>query len=298
MKISTSAIKLINHFGFETSLEILSQAGFEAIDFFIPHVLPTETHLSIEKESLLFSCKQISKQAKTHGLEIFQSHAAFPLKVFASDNDAALMHTAIRSVYAAAYLDCPNLVFHPVLHPDFDNGNNSDTAKTVNFEFFSALVPALRDTGVTVCIENMFRGENGKPKIYNACSGADELIDLIDTLNQAHGMHFAACLDTGHAAVIGQDPAAMLRKLASRTQVLHIHDNDGILDQHWLPGIGIIDWDDVTNAIREIGFTGAFNTEVSTVLSKCTQEGTYDVENAIKVCSELYQHCRVLADKI
>ena len=274
MKISTSAIKLFNHFGFETSLDILSQAGFEAIDIYIPQVSENSKHV-----------RQLTED---HGLEIYQTHAAFPLEV----NDA------IRSVYASADLGCSNLVFHPVLHPDFDNGQNAEKAQQANLEFFSALVPALRDTGVTACIENMFRGENGKPKIYNACSGADELCDLIDTLNQKHGQHFAACLDTGHATVVGQDPAAMLRKLGNRTRVLHIHDNDGILDQHWLPGIGIIDWDDVLKAIGEIGFTGAFNTEVSTVLAKCTQEGTYDVENAIKVCKDLYQHCRKMADKI
>lgn len=298
MKISTAAIKLFNHFGFETGLDILSQSGFEAVDFSIPHILPTDTHTTFDNATLAEKAKQFIKLARNSKLEIFQSHAAFPLKIFDPDADAALLDTAIRSVYTAAYLECPNLVFHPVLHPDFDNGNNAETAKLVNLEFFSALVPALKDTGVTVCIENMFRGENYKPKIYNACSGAEELADLVDSLNQAHGTHFDACLDTGHAMVVGQDPAAMLRTLGSRTRVLHIHDNDGILDQHWLPGIGVIDWDDVLKAIGEIGFTGVFNTEVSTVLAKCTQEGTYDVDNAIKVCSELYQHCRKIADRI
>jgi len=274
MKISTSVITLFRHFGAETAIDILSEAGFEAIDIYIPQVLE--------------NCKQIRQLAEALGLEIYQTHAAFPLEV--SD--------AIRSVYVATDLGCPNLVFHPVLHPDFDNGQNPEKAKSVNLEFFSALVPALRDTGVTACIENLFRGENGKPKIYNACSGADELTDLVDSLNQAHGNHFAACLDTGHATVVGQDPAAMLRKLGNRTRVLHIHDNDGVLDQHWLPGIGVINWEDVTNAISEIGFTGAFNTEVSTVLKKCTQDGTYDIANAVNVCRELYLHCRKMADKI
>ena len=274
MKISTSAIKLLNHFGLETGFDILSRAGFEAVDIYIPQVWE--------------NCEYTRQLAKERGLEIFQTHAAFPIEV--SD--------AIRSIYACADLECSNLVFHPILHPDFDNGNNADTAKAENFEFFSALVPALQDTGVTVCIENMFRGENYKPKIYNACSGANELANLIDSLNQAHGMHFAACLDTGHATVVGQNPAAMLRKLGHRTRVIHIHDNDGILDQHWLPGIGVIDWDNVLKAIGETGFTGSFNTEVSTVLAKCTQEGTRDIENAVKVCRELYEHCRKMTDKI
>lgn len=299
LKISTATLRLFRHFGTETGIRLLADAGFEAMDYTVCQLPWNHTLFQdapIAEVSAYY--KQIAQLAKDCGLDIFQTHAAFPLKVFDPENDPAMLRSGIRHIYATAYLNCPNIVFHPALHPDFNNGKNAELCRAVNLEFFSAMAPALKDTGVTLCIENMFTGENGKPKIPNACSTPEQMIDLIDTLNSMHGPHFAACLDTGHAAVVGQDPAAMLRKLGSRTQVLHIHDNNGILDQHLLPGEGIIDWDDVTGALSEIGYTGTFNTEASMHFVKCTQEGVHDEKLALDISKQLYTLCRPLADRI
>lgn len=299
MKISTSAGNLFKHFGIKSGMSILANAGFEAIDYGIcefpwNHALFQDAPLT---EAAAYY-KQIARLAKEHNLEISQSHATFPLKVFNDETDSGLLRCGIRQIYAAAYMNCPYIVFHPVLHPDFDNGQNLSAAKQINLDFFSAMAPALQGTGITLCIENMFRGENGMPKIFNAGSDAEQLIDWIDTLNSMHGAHFAACLDTGHATVVGQDPAAMLRELGERTRVLHIHDNDGILDQHWLPGEGIIDWNEVLQALKEIGYTGTFNTEASIFFNKCTELDVSDTASATNLCKELYSLSRSLADQI
>ncbi len=297
MKISTSTVKLFNHFGMQTGMRLLADAGFEAIDFYIGKLPWTYApYQNTDPKDIPAYCRQVSRTAKDHGLDIFQSHAHFPLKTFDTETDPVMLSNAILSVYAAGYLDCPNIVFHPVLHPEFNYGNNDDACREVNLDFFSAMVPALKDTGVTLCIENMFAGENGKPKIPNACSDPEQLINLIDTLNQMHGPHFAACLDTGHATVVGQDPAEMLRKLGARTRVIHIHDNDCILDQHWLPGLGNIHWGDVMQALADIGYTGTFNTEVSTFFARCTKEGECNRELALDVCKRLYAVSRKLAE--
>ena len=299
MKISTSTIKLFKHFGTKSGMSILANAGFEAIDYGIGE-LPWN-HALFQDAPLAETAayyKQIARFAKEHSLDIFQSHTTFPLKVFEEETDPGLLSCANRQIYAAAYLECPYIVFHPVLHPDFDNGQNPEACRQINLDFFSAMVPALKDTGVMLCIENMFRGENGKPKVFNACSDAEQLIDLIDTLNAMHGPHFAACLDTGHATVVGQNPAAMLRKLGKRTQVLHIHDNDGILDQHWLPGEGVIDWDDVIRALNEIDYSGTFNTEASIYFNKLSQLDVSDTTTAANMCKQLYLLTRSLADRL
>ena len=44
-------------------------------------------------------------------------------------------------------------------------------------------------------------------------------------------------------------------------RVLHVHDNDGHGDRHWLPYTGVIDWDDFSNALEEIGFEGSLSLE-------------------------------------
>jgi sugar phosphate isomerase/epimerase len=53
----------------------------------------------------------------------------------------------------------------------------------------------------------------------------------------------------------------VIRRLGSLVEVLHIHDNDGVKDQHKIPGTGVIDWSDVFSALDEIGYSGCYNLE-------------------------------------
>ena len=134
------------------------------------------------------------------------------------------------------------------------------------------MVPVLKETGVTMCIENLYRGEYGQPKIANACSDAEQLREVVDTLNGTYGSHFAVCLDTTHAVVAGQDPIYMLKVLGDRVRTLHIHDTQGVFDDHLLPGRGIIDWKKFAQTLGEIGYQGTFNFEAGVYQQDFTKE--------------------------
>ena len=43
---------------------------------------------------------------------------------------------------------------------------------------------------------------------------------------------------------------------------LHLNDNDTLTDQHKIPGMGTIDWNDVFDALDEIGYKGNYNMEL------------------------------------
>jgi sugar phosphate isomerase/epimerase len=53
-----------------------------------------------------------------------------------------------------------------------------------------------------------------------------------------------------------------VRLLGSYLAVLHVHDNDGERDRHWLPGLGIVDWEAFMHALVEIGFEGTLSLEI------------------------------------
>ena len=61
----------------------------------------------------------------------------------------------------------------------------------------------------------------------------------------------------GHASV-----GDVIRMLGSLVEVLHLHDNDGIKDQHKMPKTGVLDWADIISALGEIGYGGCYNLEV------------------------------------
>ena len=39
---------------------------------------------------------------------------------------------------------------------------------------------------------------------------------------------------------------------------------DGVDERHWMPGKGIVDWNDVIAALVEVGYEGPFTFELST----------------------------------
>ena len=265
LKISTQHSIIAGKYGLEDTLNILSEAGFEAVDLSITgSVIPWDEGFFTDPFCPEFAeyFRNISKCAKERNLEICMTHAPY-CRTWVSEPEAyaEVQQQTIRGIYANKYLGSPYTVAHPVLHPDFDNGENKERCLQTNLDYFSAFVPALKETGVIMCIENLFRGVWGKPKIPNACSNPVDLAELIDRLNEMHGPLFAACLDTGHAKICGQDPTQALKVLAHRVKVLHVNDNDGVYDIHTAPGLGVIDWESWTKALKEIGYNGCLNFE-------------------------------------
>ena len=267
MKISVGARPMLFFYGIENGIKMIADAGFEAVDFPLnrEELTPWDEGLFKNPASAEFAAyfKNLGKMIADHGLEVYQTHAPFcSTKCSDPQKYAVILRKTIQAIYATGYMGAPNVVAHPVLHPDFNNGQNRERMMQTNLEFFGAMVPALKETGVTVCIENMYWNAQEQLKIPNSCSDAEQLSCLIDTLNDLHGPHFAACLDTGHAVVSGNDPCRMIRELGHRTRVLHLQDNRGVTDDHMVPGMGVIHWKEFLTEMRESGYSGTLNFEV------------------------------------
>lgn len=266
MTLSTQTGVTDRAFGVEESYKMISTAGFTAIDFLLSEkAIPWNegffTNVISSEFTDFFNKKHL--QARSYGLEIIQTHAPYrrPFQYDKEGYEMVLKQTE-RAIYATSLLHSPYIVAHPILHPDFNNGQNREQGIEANIRFFGKLVPVLKETGVKMCIENLYFGEQESAKLPNICSDGDSLAEVIDTLNEAHGKYFSACLDTGHALISGNDPTKMVKRLGSRITTLHIHDSRGILDDHLSPGCGIIDWQSFLKALGEAGYQGTFNFEV------------------------------------
>ena len=265
MKISTQAGMIERKYGKDVCFKILANAGFDGIDYLLSEkAIPWNNNLFSDVLTSAFKeyFESVAKQIRAYGLEVFYTHSPYR-RPFQCDAEgyAMVLQQTIRAIYATAYMNCPFIVVHPIVHPDFNNGEQKDAALDANIKYFKKLAPALKESGVVACIENLYYGAVNEAKIPNACSDPDQLCALIDTLNADCGNHFAACLDTGHAIVCGQDPAAFVRKLGKRLSALHVHDSLGKYDDHFLPGDGIGNWKDFVNALYEIEYGGVFNFE-------------------------------------
>ena len=88
-----------------------------------------------------------------------------------------------------------------------------------------------------------------------------EDLDIVRTYG-ADAMGFV--LDTGHAHLFEANDE-YLTDCGPRLCSLHIHDNDGLTDRHWLPGKGTMKWESWVHELVRSGYTGPLLTEVQDI---------------------------------
>jgi sugar phosphate isomerase/epimerase len=163
----------------------------------------------------------------------------------------------------SALAGCGIAVVHPVHHEEYLGHEEERFAQ--NMKFYRALLPYAKEYGIKIALENMFQKETKRKVIgHDTCSRAEEFIRYLDTLDDEH---FVACLDLGHCGVVGLEAQDMIRALGhERLQALHVHDNDYTKDQHTLPGLGKMNWEEIMKALAEINYQGEFTYEADRFL--------------------------------
>ena len=105
-----------------------------------------------------------------------------------------------------------------------------------------------------IALENM-------PFLQLILSTPEQVLDFVKEFDSPY---FRVCLDTGHAAVFGLSAGDSVRKIGREyLACLHVHDNVGAHDYHWLPYRGVTDWADFSGALHEIGFDGTLSLETN-----------------------------------
>lgn len=107
-----------------------------------------------------------------------------------------------------------------------------------------------RDLGVIVALENHYEADNDQWALSRTFELFDE--DYI-------GFTF----DPGHAMISG-NCEWILQNCHERLKVLHLNDNDGVKDYHWLPFAesGIVPWQDVIEFIQKSPYAKPIQLEV------------------------------------
>ena len=256
----------------------MSEAGFGAVDFGL-HPFYAYSHIcnripsdffdrSIEELEAYFTPHK--QAAAEYGLEIGQTHAIFPTRVRgAGEHNDYLIGIIEKNIALTAFLGCRYIVVHPYIEVSRGPAESKQFEHDENIALYTALIPTAKKYGVTICLENMFAGD-GRKVVAATCFTADEAAAYVDELNEIAGEErFAYCLDTGHATLCGLNTYDMIRTLGHRIKTLHMHDNQGIHDDHLQPYTGVAYWDWTLQALREVGYRGNINFETSAYAGVC-----------------------------
>ncbi|MBD7984503.1 sugar phosphate isomerase/epimerase [Sporosarcina sp. Sa2YVA2] len=104
-------------------------------------------------------------------------------------------------------------------------------AKEVVIDRLSRMQKMAEELSCTLLFENQIPDKLNYTHIYP--SSVDEWLEMLDESGTA------ACLDTGHLAVLGASLEETISRLGNRLASVHFSDNDAEGDLHQLPGDGV-----------------------------------------------------------
>ena len=251
-------------YGVDGAYRAMKEAGFDAADVNLDEMLNYQDIVNkrrppmfeAEGEELLRYFQPYKDAAEKYGVCNYQAHAPFPSWLAGEDEyNAYLMGVMEKTLAGCAYIGCSRLVIHPYF-PQYDQAMTPAEEWKLNLDRYARLMPAAKRYGVRILLENMFTRHRGK--IYAACcSDFATACRYVDALNDLAGEElFGFCLDTGHALLVSKDIRDVMALLGKRIQAFHIHDNNGMDDQHTAPYMGILDWDRFMEGLRIIGYHG------------------------------------------
>jgi len=114
--------------------------------------------------------------------------------------------------------------------------------------------------GVNVAVENQCAPEKTER--------AMEILEMFDSPK------LGMCYDSGHGNTVNSNGTGkeMLRRFGHRLMALHLHDNDGLGDQHRLPFDGSVDWPSLMRQIEALGYKGPTTLEMGGAYPELTAE--------------------------
>ncbi|MBO5851769.1 MAG: sugar phosphate isomerase/epimerase [Clostridia bacterium] len=227
---------------FYANLEEILNCGFEALE------LETSAPWNKQEEIKNYPfIKDVAKNVLKSGILFNSVHLPFSLSWwdFASPIETE-RKGAVESFKRAvdAYGEFLPNVF--VIHPGIKPQTEEEREKRLN-QLAKSMSEICEFSPKTVCIENMVNDG-----LLNKISEAKWLLNAVPKLNMT--------IDINHSFL--QKPEDYILEIGSRVKNLHISDNDGLKEQHWLPKKGVINFNAVLSALEKTGYNQTFNYEL------------------------------------
>lgn len=282
MKTSTEIASAAKIIGEHKTVELVAKAGFDAWDLSMFAMCqynwqtgccePTDHPLA--GSGYLKFVRELKQIGLDNGIHCNQSHAPFPTS---NKTIRSYLPRAIECTAEAGGKIC-------VIHPD------NRKSPEENAEMYWDLLPFAKSHGVKIATENMWNWDSAQDySLPAACSTSESFCDHLRAVNDDD---FIACLDIGHAEMKGSGSGAanMIHALGSKLQALHIHDNDLRYDSHQIPFSMNINFVDVVQALKDIGYQGYFTLEADQYLK------IYDENNILKGLQNLSDAAKKLVN--
>ena len=222
---------------FETRIKLIKEAGFDYVmiwweDEFYPN--------HIDRRSLI-------KIANSYGLDLDNIHLPFDnVNMLWSENNTERQRRTsifVKWLHECRESGADTVVMHS--SQDIVKLNYGQGFKSLN-----EIINAAEDIKLRIAFENT------------------QMLEYTEFILKEFKSHYVGfCYDSSHDFIKGQSFGEILKKWKNKLFAVHLSDNDGIFDYHWIPGKGHVNWEKIIGLIKETDIksfsmeTYPFNTE-------------------------------------
>ncbi len=262
MLISTQTGHAVGRLGFEQGVLTLKNAGYDCLDLSLFEMIRDDSpYIAGDWRKLVEERRAF---CDANGIIFNQSHAPFSF-AWADENirENIAKPRVEQSLEISAMMGVKIAVVHPLHWMPYLG--HEDEINELNIQYYKSLIPLARNLGVKIALENMWQKEVKRKCICTDVAGfAKDHAALIDAIDSEW---VVACLDVGHCSLVGEEAEDTIRILGhDRLKSVHLHDNDYQGDRHTIPGLGMMNWDNIMKAFEDIKYDGEFTYEADAFL--------------------------------
>jgi len=183
----------------------------------------------------------LAKQLQETGIKISLHPPTISMDLSCDSTELRLF--GIREHHKAIQLAAQLKAEHVVIHPGFccENPDCRTQALERSLDSLERLLKIAREAGVKLAVENIGSRQYGDYTLEEYCQFLDHFSPS----------EVVALVDVGHAFLNRWSFPALVEKLGSRLHCLHLHDNNGIKDQHLPIGEGDLLWKEIWNSLSQ-----------------------------------------------
>ena len=273
-KIGISIGQLQRIYGDKGALEIAARIGADSVDF-ATHYFdkriwdfrePTSIYAQGD-EAVIQYCTELRKYAESLGIIIGQTHGRGEGFLNNKELDDAQVENARLDLLAASALGAKVCIVHNATSINHGPYPDPEMLRNLSFDQYTRMLPYAAKYRVKLATETF--GDAVEYDCVDFFGNINEFINTYNRISTASEYHdwFTVCVDTGHTNKASRfgfpNVGKVIRMLGKNVGALHLNDNDTLTDQHKIPMTGTIDWNDIMNALEEIGYSGIYNMELN-----------------------------------
>ena len=233
----------LSSFGFdltEENFQKMAQSGIEAVE--------VSLHWSRYGE---INYKALAEFSQRYHIDLWSLHLPFSsrnnIDISSEDPSTRAKTVALHKelIEKATAIGIQKFILHPSGEPITD-ARRGERMKN-SMENLDLLAEFAHKHQAVIAVEDLPR----------TCLGntAEEMLQLLTANDKLR-----VCLDSNH--LVTDTNRNFIEKLGDKIVTLHISDYDFTDEKHWLPGEGLVDWQEIYSLLQKAGYRGVWMYEL------------------------------------